>query len=67
MNQVLLNSKRCKGCGMCFDNCPKHDFDHAYLGAQPVVARIEDCVGCGMCELKCPDFAITVIRAPKSK
>lgn len=65
MNQVILEIKRCKGCGMCSDGCPKHVFDHAYLGAKPTVARIEDCIGCGLCQLHCPDFAITVVKESK--
>lgn len=65
MDQVTIIKNRCKGCGMCFDNCPKHVFDHPYLGAKAVVARAEDCIGCGVCQLKCPDFAIVVEKGSK--
>ena len=62
MNQIILDKKRCKGCGMCADSCPKQVYDHPFLGAEPIIARLEDCVGCRLCELRCPDFAIIVIK-----
>lgn len=61
MNQIIIDEKRCKGCGMCVDSCPKHVYDHPFLGSKPVIARVEDCIACGICDLRCPDFAITVI------
>ncbi len=62
MKQIVINTKWCKGCGICVDFCPKKVFDHAHLGAKPVPARVEDCIGCGQCELRCPDFAIGLVK-----
>ena len=59
MNQVSVNVKWCKICGLCAEFCPKKVFDFS-VGVAVVPARQADCIGCRQCELKCPDLAITV-------
>ena len=59
MNQVSVNAKWCKSCGLCAEFCLKKVFDFL-AGTTVVPARQADCVGCRQCELKCPELAITV-------
>lgn len=59
MNQITINSKWCKQCGICFSTCPTKVYDWKE-NTFPAPVRINDCTGCKLCELKCPDFAITV-------
>ncbi len=55
---VTVAEKRCKGCGICIELCPKKVLELAYPQMKCRVVRIQDCIGCLMCELHCPDFAI---------
>lgn len=59
MFKISVNTKLCKGCGICADFCPKKVYDIT-IGYPTVVAREADCIGCKICETKCPDFAIEV-------
>lgn len=56
---LLLESKRCKGCGICVAFCPKQVL--ALNDLQKVaIVREEACVKCRQCEQLCPDYAIFV-------
>ena len=63
--EVEIDVKRCKGCAICVQRCPKEclkisdNFNQSgYF--YPEVAAADDCTGCGACVKLCPDFAVTV-------
>jgi 2-oxoglutarate ferredoxin oxidoreductase subunit delta len=61
----VIDTERCKGCGLCVDVCPKNVLEIAKeantKGYQPAFqARPEDCVFCAICCTMCPDVAITI-------
>lgn len=66
MAKVIINSARCKGCGLCVHACPKKvlELDQSVLnpkGYHPVtVAHPEECIGCCCCAMFCPDVVITI-------
>lgn len=56
---LKINVRRCKGCGICAEFCPKK------VLAVNEVEKIEivneaACINCKQCELRCPDYAIFV-------
>jgi len=65
--EVVIDSRRCKGCGLCISACPKKNIHLAdEADARGIrVAYLEaahDCTGCGFCYVVCPDVAVTVYR-----
>lgn len=62
---VVIDTERCKGCGLCVEACP-----FGVLGISPTFNRYgynvavmvapEKCTGCTMCAQMCPDAAIEV-------
>ena len=66
MNQVIFQSERCKGCGLCVDACPKkclaiaEDKLNAKGYSPAYMAEPEKCIGCAFCATMCPDCIITV-------
>ena len=66
-NVVTINSKLCKGCGLCVKHCPKGVLETGgsinLLGYKTVVANGKKCGGCGNCFDMCPEpAAVTVHR-----
>ena len=62
-NTLKLESKYCKGCGLCVDVCPTgtlllEDNVESKFGISVMVDAPDYCIGCKMCENRCPDFAI---------
>ncbi len=65
---VVVDSEKCKGCGLCVDICKFH-----VLALSPTVnlkgynpaymSEPENCTGCTNCATICPDAVITVYRA----
>lgn len=53
----VVNTKRCKGCGLCVAFCPKKVFQADFQG-KSIVADPDACIGCMNCDYRCPDFAI---------
>ncbi len=63
--EVVIDDKRCKGCGICVISCPKDCLEISSNFNQagyyyPAMVKAEDCTGCGACVKLCPDFAVTV-------
>lgn len=63
--EVVIDDKRCKGCAICVQVCPKHSLavqDRYNAAGYFYPARREgaECTGCGVCVHLCPDFAVTV-------
>ncbi|MEN6412227.1 MAG: 4Fe-4S binding protein [Veillonellales bacterium] len=54
-----INLKRCKGCGICVEFCPKKVLTVNELEKAEIVNE-KDCILCRQCELRCPDYAIFV-------
>ena len=70
--KIIIDSERCKGCGLCVEVCPKNSIiiskrsnKNGYFPAEPVPSAVEgannnDCTGCAMCAIICPDAVIKV-------
>ncbi|MCP4022997.1 MAG: 4Fe-4S dicluster domain-containing protein [Desulfobacteraceae bacterium] len=63
--QHMIESERCKGCGLCVEFCPKKVLEITKIvnakGHFPAYqARPEDCIHCTMCCIICPDVAIQI-------
>jgi len=66
VGKIIIDSERCKGCGLCVSVCPKgaiviskHCNKTGYLPAQ---WNNSDCTACAACAVICPDAAIKVLR-----
>ena len=63
---VVVNTERCKGCGLCIHACPKHllALEKKHInkkGHTPVcMTDVTQCIGCAFCAIMCPDCVITV-------
>jgi 2-oxoglutarate ferredoxin oxidoreductase subunit delta len=59
MSRILINTDRCKRCGVCIDLCPRQVYTASRDG-WPEPANMEHCATCGLCELWCPDYAVEI-------
>lgn len=63
--RITIDSKWCKGCGLCVRACKKGVLEigtersnGGYL--MPYAKTTEQCIACHMCERMCPDVCIDV-------
>lgn len=63
MAEISINTKWCKGCGICVAFCPKQVL--ALEKEKASVKNGEACIACRLCEYRCPDLAIQVRKAEK--
>ena len=64
---IVVDSERCKGCGVCVASCPCEVLalsSEVNGKGYPVVwmARPDACTGCASCAVICPDSVIAVYR-----
>ena len=64
--KIIINSERCKGCGLCITVCNNHGIAISTksnkMGYFPAEKTKGECSGCGLCAIICPDVAIEVYR-----
>ncbi|MCL2852434.1 MAG: 4Fe-4S binding protein [Defluviitaleaceae bacterium] len=67
-NLLTIETKRCKGCGLCAYVCPKKilELDMSNVndkGYNPIKCiDMSECTACAMCARMCPDSVIKVER-----
>ena len=64
----IIETERCKGCGLCVSVCPKKVLEISDTvsakGYFPAFqARPDDCIQCTLCCIMCPDVAITIVES----
>ena len=65
---IIIDTERCKGCGLCIESCPKKILKLAEMKVNTkgypfaVQTEWENCTGCSACGIVCPDACITVYR-----
>lgn len=67
MFRIVIDTRHCKGCGLCAAFCPKGSIamsrSLSQRGVNPAeVVDEELCVGCLNCAVMCPDAAIAVFE-----
>jgi len=67
----VINTKFCKGCGLCINKCPSgallfNNSPTNRWGVEVVVDSPDHCTGCQLCEMFCPDFAIFAYKTDKA-
>ncbi len=64
--KIVINTERCKGCGLCVKVCPRNTIvmsEHSNkAGYFPAVAGADGCTGCAMCAIICPEAIIEVYK-----
>lgn len=69
--QVFVLIKRCKGCKLCVEFCPRQVLRNSdkpnskgYHYPEVIPGKEDDCVHCEFCTMVCPEFAIYTQEAP---
>ncbi len=64
--KIIIDTERCKGCGLCVTACPKGCIvisgKSNKNGYFPVETNNSSCTGCAMCAVICPEAIIGVQR-----
>ena len=68
VSNLVLNTKKCAGCGICVDACPKEAITLGMVGAArrgaadeaPIIVDATKCSYCGVCTILCPFNALEV-------
>jgi 2-oxoglutarate ferredoxin oxidoreductase subunit delta len=62
--KIVIDTERCKGCGLCITVCPKHGITLAAesnrSGYFPAQVQDGACTGCARCAIVCPEAIIEV-------
>ena len=72
MDTVRIDERRCKGCGLCVEFCPRHCLELATelnpIGYHPArMHKEQDCTSCSLCAEVCPETGIEVFKKRKKK
>lgn len=64
--KIIINTERCKGCGLCIAVCPKGSIivstKSNKSGYFPAESSNAECTGCALCAIICPEVVIEVFR-----
>ncbi len=60
MFEIIVDEKKCTGCGKCFEVCPKGPKIWKIENSLAVLLDINYCINCGTCAALCPEGAIKI-------
>jgi 2-oxoglutarate ferredoxin oxidoreductase subunit delta len=62
--KIIIDTDRCKGCGLCITVCPKSNIaisaESNKNGYFPAEAKNTECTACTRCAIVCPEGIIEI-------
>ena len=69
--KIVIDTERCKGCGLCITVCPKNSIvlskESNQSGYFPAQAKDGECTACTQCAIVCPEGIIEIYREEADK